>query len=193
MSDDAASILYPDHPRGEPSAAPAVDANQSAADAIYGAGAKKDAYVSPFDQPAEVKPAEAKPGEPQKPTEAKPAADPAQVKAAAEQLATDLQLDPANPLSAEVSTEFAALGLNAEQSQKLVALDIKNRESYWNKTWSDWRTEAEKLPPADIDGARQFVKSYGDAELNALLNDYKLGNHPALIRAFARATKGKTQ
>jgi hypothetical protein len=166
------------------------DANQSLAEAMYGStGVKKDAYVSPFDQkPAAEQP---KPGEQEKPGEAKPATvDPVAVKAAAEALVKDLALDPANPLSAEVAGEFVALGLDKDQAAKIVALDEKNRESYWSKTWGDWRTESEKLPPADILAAKSFVKSYGDAELMTLLEMYHLGDNPVLIRAFARAAKG---
>ena len=115
------------------------------------------------------------------------------VEGVAQVLAEHLQLDPNDPMTQEFSTTAAELGLGKDGAEKLAGLHTKHSEQYWGKVWDGWIEETKTIPQEDITAARGFVKQYGDESLTELLNSYKLGNHPALVRAFARAAKGNAK
>jgi hypothetical protein len=72
----------------------------------------------------------------------------------------------------------------------------------WQATVQDWRRQAEADPYLSggdipnggfrsskeaVAAAGRFLNQYGDSELRQALDQYGLGNHPALVRALAKA------
>lgn len=98
---------------------------------------------------------------------------------------------------------FKELGLTQEQAQKLVDLQAQNVQASqqaqvdsFNQLKQDWLDQAKSDDEIGGDGfdenvsdARLFIDKFGTPELKTLLNDYGVGNHPEVIRAFARAGK----
>ncbi|KKM17597.1 hypothetical protein LCGC14_1674220 [marine sediment metagenome] len=94
-------------------------------------------------------------------------------------------------------------GLTQEQAQKLVDFQAKRVQEYSDsqeKAWTDmqesWRvaTKSDKEiggPAFDqsLAQAKTFLKAYGTPELMEALDTTGMGNHPEVIRAFARAGK----
>jgi len=75
-----------------------------------------------------------------------------------------------------------------ETVQKAVEAGITERD---RERSAEWAMEAQrsKTFKADMTTATRAFKQFGDDELTQVLNDTGLGNHPALIRAFAKAGK----
>jgi hypothetical protein len=119
---------------------------------------------------------------------------PAEIKAAATALATDLALDPSDEISGEFAETAVSLGLGKEGAQKLVALDLKHREQAWDKISDDWTaaTIADPGHDADIKGAKMVLRKFGSPNLERDLGHYRFGNHPGLVKLLgnvARALK----
>lgn len=95
------------------------------------------------------------------------------------------------------------LNLTQEQAQKLVNLQagmVQKQAEAWQETTKGW-TEATKADKeigganltASLNAGKAFLKAYGNEGLVKLLDDYGLGNHPEVIRAFAKAGKAMAE
>jgi hypothetical protein len=94
-------------------------------------------------------------------------------------------------------------GLKGEHAQKLVDAYVKAQESEarraeeafsgQRKEWLDKARADREFGGEKFDSnaviARQAVVRFGDKELADVLNEYGLGDHPALIRAFWKVGK----
>jgi hypothetical protein len=92
------------------------------------------------------------------------------------------------------------LGLTQEAAQKLVdfqaaneAAQVKKIGEFWDKQASDWLAEAKadkEFGGAKFDesvaAANAALKQFGTPKLIEALQTYGMGNHPEVIRAFAR-------
>jgi len=92
------------------------------------------------------------------------------------------------------------LGLTQEAAQKLVdfqaaneAAQVKKIGEFWDKQASDWLGEAKADkeiggPKFDesVAAANAALKQFGTPKLIEALQTYGMGNHPEVIRAFAR-------
>jgi hypothetical protein len=110
-------------------------------------------------------------------------------------------------LDAEAVAEFEPvakeLNLSNEQAQKLVELQTKfvqKQQAQWDKTVETWETEikadkeigGEKMT-VNVNHARQAITHFGTPELKAALDATKMGNHPELVRVFARIGKAMAE
>lgn len=104
---------------------------------------------------------------------------------------------------AEWTPLFKEIGLTNENAQKLAAFQLQ-QQADTGKQLNDalaaddvlWMEQAKSDPEiggvnfaASLERNQAFLAKYGDAEASALLKDSRLGNHPALIRMFAKAAK----
>ncbi len=101
---------------------------------------------------------------------------------------------------AEASPLFKELGLNQEQSQKVVDLYAKQVQAGsqkqvddFNQLKSDWRNDSMKDDEFGGDNFEENVKvaqnainQYGTPGLKQLLDDYGVGNHPEVVRFMVR-------
>ncbi len=98
---------------------------------------------------------------------------------------------------------FKELGLSQDQAQKLIDFEAQRVQASqdaqvesFNQLKQDWLTQAksddeiggEKFDE-NVADAKSFIDAFGTPELKTLLNEYGVGNHPEIIRAFARAGK----
>ena len=105
----------------------------------------------------------------------------------------------------KASLEEIARDLNLSQAsaQRVLDLGVKHtervQEAYanaWQEKVAQWGEQVKSDP---VVGGRQYAENqqiaqaaiakYGDAELTAMFDEYGLGNHPALVRAFYRIGK----
>ena len=104
-------------------------------------------------------------------------------------------------------TEFGALakGLNLtqDQAQQLVDFEAKRMEAFgkeqlgeWEKTIAGWTAEAKadeeiggKNYDPSLELAKRALAKYGTLELDTAFNHLGIGEHPELIRIFARVGK----
>ena len=98
-------------------------------------------------------------------------------------------IDQAHPDAAAATPIVQELGLGREQTAKLVALHEQMSAAAIDRQSNTWAAEAAKLPPADVSDAQRAVALFGSGELKAVLNRTGLGNHPAVIKAFASALR----
>lgn len=161
------------------------------------------------DSTADPKPAEAAPPPPAVPAPAegkkeepapKPDEKPKEVK-------YDLKLKDGSFLEAadveQVSAKAKTLGLSPEQAQALLDEKDEARVSFAQKQKSSlaaqsvkWVEDVKSDPELGGDGfnqnvetAKRFVKTFGSDAFRKTLDETGLGNHPELIRTFARAGK----
>jgi hypothetical protein len=173
----AAQILFPVEAAAEAKAAAAPVARPAAAPvaqpaqpAAAPAEESLDARIERlFGDPNKVAdPAEA----------AKPAADPA---------ALPDFIDTNNPDSSLAIPVVQELGLGREQVARLETLHNQMTAAAIERQTATWAAEAAKLDQSVIRDAQTAVSQFGTPELKAVLNRSGLGNHPAIIAAFARA------
>jgi hypothetical protein len=126
-------------------------------------------------------------GDPSKPAPAAAEAKP--VAAEGQPAALPDWIDTSHPEAGAVTPVIQELGLNRDQTAKLLELRQTLAAQEIARNESTWSAEAMKLPPDVLKDAKQAVDQFGDAELNKLLNDTGMGSHPAVIRAFARALR----
>ena len=102
-------------------------------------------------------------------------------------------IDQATPL-------FKELGLNQEQAQKLVDFQAaqvdagqKGQAEAFTQVKQEWQDQTKN--DAEIGGdkfeqsvsdARGALEKFGTPELNTLLNDFGVGNHPEMIRFMSK-------
>lgn len=100
-----------------------------------------------------------------------------------------------------------ALNLTQEAAQKLIDFYAKTQAdainamtTKWAETHAQWRKDAET--DAEIGGANlqdslkavnAFKKAFGSPELDQLLEDTRIGDHPALLRAFVKVGKAVSE
>jgi len=88
------------------------------------------------------------------------------------------------------------LNLSQEQAQKAIDFDAKrykDQQAAMAKTTADWAQAAKNDPgiggehfDANLGLAKKALEAFGSPELNQLLNQSGLGNHPELLRAFVK-------
>lgn len=98
---------------------------------------------------------------------------------------------------------FKELGLTQEQAQKVVdfeaarvAEQARSQAEAFEQLKADWRDQSMNDPEfggeafeENVSTAREALKKFGDAELSQLMEDYGIGNHPAVIRALVKIGK----
>ena len=105
-------------------------------------------------------------------------------------------IDVDDDLINEAADIYHKLGLSQEQAQQLVDLDTQRMEAA-NQEWAginaqwvnDIKTDAEmgggKFPET-LSMAKKAMDKLGSDGLRDILNDSGLGNHPELVRSFAK-------
>lgn len=99
-----------------------------------------------------------------------------------------------------MTSQFKELGLTQDQAQRLINFQADRvkaseeaRADAFTQLTKDWLDQSKKDP--EIGGekfdetvatARGALKEFGTDGLNELLRDYGIGNHPEVIRAFAK-------
>lgn len=110
-------------------------------------------------------------------------------------------------LDAEAVAEFEPiakeLNLSNEQAQKLVELQTKfvqKQAQQWDQTVETWVSEIKadkeiggQALPQNIALAQRAISQFGTPELKAALDATKMGNHPELVRVFARIGKAMAE
>jgi len=114
-------------------------------------------------------------------------------------------------LDAEVLEEFKTvakdLNLPQEAAQKVADLGVQMAQK-----WADAQTEASTALigewretakadkeiggdnlPANLSLAKQAVEKFGTPELSQMLEDYRMGDHPEMIRFFVRVGKAVSE
>lgn len=119
------------------------------------------------------------------------------------------------PDGAELDTEAVAafepiakeLNLTNEQAQKLVDLygtrltqAAEAQQSAWQKQLDTWVTEVKsdkeiggKAFDQNVDHAKSAIEKFGTPELKKALDATGFGNHPELVRVFARIGKAMAE
>lgn len=95
------------------------------------------------------------------------------------------------------------LNLTNEQAQKLVGLQaqfVQKQHEAWNATVENWVTEIKgdkeiggQAMDASIKHAQRAITQFGTPELKAALDTTRIGNHPELVRVFARIGKAMAE
>ncbi len=98
-------------------------------------------------------------------------------------------IDAQHPDAAAATPIVQELGLDRAKTAKLVALHETMTTAAVERQSNAWAAEAANLPQADVRDAQRAVALFGNGELKAVLNKTGLGNHPAVIRAFASALR----
>lgn len=92
----------------------------------------------------------------------------------------------------------------SELNEAVERIDKVNRE-YWEKQSQDWLTKFENDPEiggprkdTTTNSAREFIRRFGgtseqQTEIRSILDQTKLGNHPAMIRLLANANLAKRE
>jgi hypothetical protein len=115
----------------------------------------------------------------------------------------DFNLPEGYTLEGEVGTQFKSLakelGLNQEQAQKLVDLDVKRSTAQMeavHKASSEWLAAAQVDKEYGGDAfaenaaiAKKAIDTFGTQALKDLMQQAGLGNHPEMIRTFYRIGK----
>lgn len=114
--------------------------------------------------------------------------------------------DPKDPALADFKTVAKELGLKSEQAQKIADLYVKSQEPLRAELArqaaekATWESAIKKDPEIggakyaeSLELARRAVVKFGGAELkqvDQLLEESGLGNHPAFVKLFARIGRG---
>jgi hypothetical protein len=99
------------------------------------------------------------------------------------------------------------LNLTQDEAQALIDYEAKRVEEFttaqensWTELKNEWKTatqsDKEIGGPAfdqSLANAKKFINAYGTNELVEALNATGMGNHPEVIRAFARAGKAMSE
>jgi len=103
-------------------------------------------------------------------------------------------------LTAEATPIFKEMGATQEQAQKLMDIAAKQVQASsqkqvddFNQLLKDWRTQSENDGEfggdkfdENVKIARNAITKYGTPELQQLLNDHGVGNHPEVVRFMVR-------
>lgn len=186
---------------GSPSAppAPAPAPADKKADAPADSILKSTPAPDPAKTPA---PPEVKPGDATAKPDEKKDGEPAKVEPIDIKLPDGFSADPA--LLDEFKKLASETGLKSEVAQKLVDFQAKihaamldqqkKAEAEFNAQEAAWRTEAAKIPAAELGLAKRamlhFTKGLPDAlrdETRSVLESTWMGNHPGVLRVLAAA------
>jgi hypothetical protein len=95
------------------------------------------------------------------------------------------------------------LKLTNDQAQKLVDLQTKfvqKQHEQWNRTVETWVSEIKsdkeiggQALTENVKHAQRAITQFGTPELKAALDTTKMGNHPELVRVFARIGKAMAE
>lgn len=95
------------------------------------------------------------------------------------------------------------MNLTNEQAQKLVELQtqfVQKQQQQWDQTVESWvsaiKTDKEiggEALKQNITLAQRAISEYGTPELQAALDSTRMGNHPELVRVFARIGKAMAE
>lgn len=110
-------------------------------------------------------------------------------------------------LNAEAVAEFEPIAremnLTNEQAQKLVELQTKivqKQQQQWDQTVDSWVTAIKsdqeiggEALSKNIALAQRALSEFGTPELKAALDTTRMGNHPELVRVFARIGKAMAE
>lgn len=110
-------------------------------------------------------------------------------------------------LDAEAVAEFEPiakeLNLTNDQAQKLVELQTKfvqKQQAQWDQTVDTWVTEIKadkeiggQAMTESVKQAQRAISQFGTPELKAALDATRMGNHPELVRVFARIGKAMAE
>lgn len=185
-----ADRMYPQQAEnaGAAASSPANDATtaeKSIADRMYPVEAAREAAdTQKAAQDGAAKPAD---GETKDAAASHDTKTPEQIDEAAQQLATDLKLDSADPMSAAFAKEAVSLGLDKDGAEKMAQLHYQHQVDRWEAQRAEWRKEASAIPQAEneVAAANAVLKRFGDAKLGAFLAQ-GYGDNPVLIAFLAR-------
>lgn len=99
-------------------------------------------------------------------------------------------IDMSHPDAVAVAPVIADLKLSQEQTAKLETLHQRMNEAAAQRQAAVWVEESERVFAQDrtmLADAKLAIRTYGSAELKAVLNSSGLGNNATVIRAFANA------
>ncbi|WP_428539225.1 hypothetical protein [Rhodopila sp.] len=99
-------------------------------------------------------------------------------------------IDHSHPDAAAVAPVIADLKLNQDQTAKLETLHQQMNAAAIDRQSAAWAAEAQTMFAKDrtmLADAQSAIRTYGSAELKAVLNSTGLGNNATVIRAFANA------
>lgn len=110
-------------------------------------------------------------------------------------------------LDAQAIAEFEPIAremnLTNEQAQKLVELQttiVQKQMQQWDQTVESWVSEIKsdkeiggQALPQNIALAQRAITEFGTPELKAALDATRMGNHPELVRVFARIGKAMAE
>lgn len=91
-------------------------------------------------------------------------------------------------------TEFASdTRLSKDHIDKLMTLKQEQDAQAWDHVSEQWRHETNNsFSSYEIDLARDLVREYGDDEVRDLLNTYRMGNNPSLIRFLVNIARDRS-
>jgi hypothetical protein len=93
---------------------------------------------------------------------------------------------------AAVAPDLQRLGVSRQQAEGLIGVLAKleaQTDQHLENTARAWRASAERLPPAELSAARTVLQG-APAELMRVIEVSRVGDHPAVIRFFARLRSG---
>jgi len=123
----------------------------------------------------------------------------------------EFQLPDGMELDQEALAEFdpiaRELNLNNEQAQKLASIyanrmqkSVQQQQESWNQTIAKWVSDmksdkeigGDSFTPS-VKHAQNAINKFGTPELKSALDSYGMGNHPELVRVFARIGKAMAE
>lgn len=115
---------------------------------------------------------------------------------------SDFELPDGMEMNAEALDEFKGiakeLGIKQEDAQRFVGLGAKLVEAQaqkqaaeWQEKITEWRKEVESAKGSKelLVSATRAVKNFADDDVIEMLNTTGLGNHPAIVKMFAKIDK----
>lgn len=123
----------------------------------------------------------------------------------------EFQLPEGMQLDQEALAEFdpiaRELNLTNDQAQKLASLyanrmakTVQQQQDGWNQTLAKWVSDmksdkeigGDAFTPS-VKHAQNAINKFGTPELKSALDSYGMGNHPELVRVFARIGKAMAE
>lgn len=104
---------------------------------------------------------------------------------------------PDEQIQGYLHNNFREMGLSQEQAQRIYDIDADiqayKAEQWENTTQNEWVNEVRSDPEMGgpryeetVRDAGRAVEVFGDDEFRALMDESGFGNHPAMVRMFAR-------
>ncbi|MGF1628549.1 MAG: hypothetical protein ACFCUT_03695 [Kiloniellaceae bacterium] len=104
------------------------------------------------------------------------------------QHAAELKIDAEDPISGQFAEVAAELKLDKSGAAKLMEFDAKRTSAAWDGMSAAWLAESKASPTyaSDVRAAQGVLRAYGDAELVTVLETFRLGNHPSVLKLLGR-------